>query len=316
MGTRKRVCSVVCLTYNHARFAAAALESIFAQTYRDIEIIVLDDGSTDETAAVVARVLAASPFPSQFLPQANTGNVPLNLNRALAVASGEFVTFLSLDDMFLASALAARIAPMIDDERIAFVVEATYDQIDETGRTVAHGLSVPIHAASPTGARDLLELEFSVMGVFFIQSAVFRRQVVDAVGGFDADMIGDDIILRTKIFRHMEQTPDMTFRLVPDAGMCYRMHGANIHLNTERQIRTIVQWRDRFFPGRPLSDEGIRWIEHWVRGALNDYDTKAIARLSQIAPEIKMVASRNPMTWKMYREKWKRRLFKAWGQRS
>jgi alpha-1,3-rhamnosyltransferase len=313
---RRPVCSVVCLTYNHARFAEAALQSIFAQTYRDIEIVVVDDGSTDGTAAVVARVLATSPFPSKFLTQANTGNVPLNLNRALALASGEFVTFLSLDDMLVASALAARMAPMIDDDSVAFVAEVTYDQIDETDQTLARGLSMPAHAAAPSDARDFLELEFQIMGAFFIQSAVFRRDVVDAIGGFDADLIGDDIILRTKVLRHMEQTPGLTFRLITDVGLLYRMHGANIHRNTERQIRTIVQWRDRYFPDRPLSAQGIHWIEHWVLSALNSSDTEAVARLSRIAPEIEMVAGRTPMTWKMVRRKWKRRLFKALGGKS
>lgn len=310
----KPVCSVICLTYNHARFAEAALQSIFAQTYRSIEIVVVDDGSTDETAAVVARVLATSPFPSQFVAQANTGNVPLNLNRALSLASGEFVTFLSLDDMLVASGLEARIAPMLGDDRIAFVVETNYDQIDETGRTVAQGLSMPVQAAQPVDAHDLLELEFRVMGAFFIQSTVFRRQLVVAVGGFDADLIGDDIILRTKVLQRMQQTPGMTFRLITDVGLLYRMHGGNIHHNTERQIRTIVQWRDRYFPGRPFSDVGMGWIEYWVMNAMLDSQTGAIAELSRVAPEIEMVASRTRMTWKMFRKKWKRRLFKTLGR--
>lgn len=316
MEISKPVCSVVCLTYNHARFAEAALESIFAQTCRDIEIIVIDDGSTDETAAIVARVLATSPFPSQFLTQANTGNVPLSLNRALAHATGEFVTFFSLDDMLAAPALATRMAPMIEDDRIAFVVEVTYDQIDETGRTVAQGLSMHIQAAAPASASDLLELDFRVMGAYFIQSALFRRDVVDAVGGFDADMIGDDYILRTKVCRHMEQNPGMTFRMIPDAGLRYRVHGVNLHLNVERQIRTLVQWRDRFFPGRPLPEDGIRYIEHWVQRALIDSDTEAIAKLSKVAPEIEMVASRMRGTWKITRKRWKRWIFKVLGRKS
>lgn len=310
------LCSVVCITYNHARFAEAALNSIFAQTYRDVEIVVIDDGSTDNTAAVVERALEASPFPSRLLTQKNTGKVPLNLNRALAVASGDLVAFLSLDDMFHPTALAARIAPMKEDDGIAFAADLKFDEIDDGGRTIGLGLSTPIDLERPSSAQDLLECEFRNLHSFHIQSGVFRRSVVDAVGGFDEDMIGDDIILRTKVFRHIDQTPGLTFRLIDNAGFRYRKHANNLHLNSERQIRTIVQWRDRYFPGRPLSDEGVSWIRGVVQNALIERNTEAIAALAQIAPEVEMMASQTRMTWKMHRKRLKRRLVRAFGRRA
>lgn len=268
----------------------------------------------------MTRVLARSPFPSRFLRQANTGRVAFNVNRALAQASGAYVTFLSLDDVMLRTALDGRLAPVLDDPGIAFVAETTYDQIDDSGAIVARGLPLPVHQSAPAAAHDLLEIEFARMHTFFIQGAVFRRSVVQAVGGFDDDLIGDDIILRTKVFRHLERTPGLTFRLIPQAGLRYRTHGSNLHYNTERQIRTLLQWRDRYFPGRPLSEEGIRWIERWMTLALEVNDRDGITELARTVPEVRRVADGRHLTWRQTRKRWKRRprrgLRSAFGLRS
>ena len=59
-------CSIVCVSYNHAKFAAAGLESLYDQTYRNIEIIILDDGSSDETVKLIEAALAKSQFSSKI----------------------------------------------------------------------------------------------------------------------------------------------------------------------------------------------------------------------------------------------------------
>jgi len=93
---RPRV-SVVVPAYNHARYVERAIASALAQTWRDLEIVVVDDGSSDATADVAARTLAAGARPHRMVRRANRG-APRTLNEGAALATGEYVQFLNSDD--------------------------------------------------------------------------------------------------------------------------------------------------------------------------------------------------------------------------
>jgi glycosyltransferase involved in cell wall biosynthesis len=97
--------SCIVPVYNNAQYVAEALDSIFAQTYRPLEVIVVDDGSTDDTAAVVGRYSDRV----TYIRQAN-GGPALARNRGLAAARGEFVAFLDADDWWHPEKLARQMA--------------------------------------------------------------------------------------------------------------------------------------------------------------------------------------------------------------
>ena len=91
--------SVIVPAHNHDRFVAQALRSIAGQTYRQVELVIIDDGSTDRTAEVIARELTGFPFPYRFESQSNAG-LPVTLNRAISLAQGEYLSFLASDDRY------------------------------------------------------------------------------------------------------------------------------------------------------------------------------------------------------------------------
>jgi len=101
--------AVVVPCYNHARFVTHAIESVFSQTYRQIELFVIDDGSTDGSTEIVRRALADSPFPCRFVARENRG-ATATINEAIGLSSAPFVNVLNSDDWF-------------SDDRIALMVE-------------------------------------------------------------------------------------------------------------------------------------------------------------------------------------------------
>ena len=90
--------SVVMPTYNHARFVKQAIRSVFAQSCPPLEFIVIDDGSTDETAKICETEFSAAPFPVTFLSRENRG-APATLNQAVEMAKGDFIQLLNSDDL-------------------------------------------------------------------------------------------------------------------------------------------------------------------------------------------------------------------------
>jgi glycosyltransferase involved in cell wall biosynthesis len=108
--------SVVLATYNRAEFLAPAIESVFAQTSPHLEIVVVDDGSTDGTRVLLERLTGrVTPI---FLP--HTGNPASRLNTGIRASRGALVAFLDSDDLWLPDKLERQLALLDADPRYGF----------------------------------------------------------------------------------------------------------------------------------------------------------------------------------------------------
>src|SRR4051812_16000050 len=106
--------TVVIPCYNQARFLGEAIESVLRQTHRAREVVVVDDGSTDGTAAVAAR------YPDvQLIRQPNRGLAAAR-NRGLAESRGAYLVFLDADDRLLPRALEVGLRCLMDHPLVAF----------------------------------------------------------------------------------------------------------------------------------------------------------------------------------------------------
>ena len=137
-GTADPLVTVVIPTYNQASYLREAIDSVLAQTYPAIEVIVVDDGSTDETAAVLRsygeRIRA--------IHQENHGAAHA-LNRGIREATGEFVCWLSSDDAFLPDKVALQVDAFAADPGLGLCFTG-FDTIDAAGAFRADRSDIPL----------------------------------------------------------------------------------------------------------------------------------------------------------------------------
>lgn len=283
---KQKVFSVCCLGYNHAKFIEANINAIFSSKYEAVEIIAVDDGSSDDSGKILNALKEKSKFPMKVILQENTGKLGLNLNRAIQAAQGEYITFVALDDVLNMQQIDKTLAAMNADSKLAFVAATNFDIIDAFGN-VTENRKLPIYEKTTATVDEMLDLEFCRFESFWLQGTVFRREIIDAVHGFDEDMLGDDIVLRTKILRYLKGRDDYSFKLIDAPLFCYRLHGSNVSGNTLRQIKSVTEYLDRYWPDR--ASPGI--YKEWLSYGIGVYDDETVKSL--FIPNKRLAASLN-----------------------
>jgi len=164
--------SIVIAVYNGAPTIERALASVFAQTYTDYEVIVVNDGSTDDTGAVLAHLGDRI----RLITQGNRG-LSAARNAGVRASTGEYVAFLDDDDEWMPEKLA-RCVPVLEADRDCALVYTLALKVDPQGRPMGADAR-PDGAESPT-MNEMLAHPWNVVPSQF----VVRRDVFERAGGF------------------------------------------------------------------------------------------------------------------------------------
>ena len=165
--------SILLPTYNSARFLAEAVDSVLAQTFQDFELIVIDDGSEDETDLIMEKYLRRSQARPEILYlRVPHGGVSAARNVGLRIARGEYICFLDADDQYEATKL-----------------QKEFDYLESHPESQAVFAQMKNYTDLADG--ELTELQkqvFAFEGTFsFIITAMYRKSLFDAVGPFQVD---------------------------------------------------------------------------------------------------------------------------------
>ncbi|MFT7382352.1 MAG: glycosyltransferase involved in cell wall biosynthesis [Roseivirga sp.] len=188
----KPLVSVICISYNHAPYIKEALNSVFNQTYPHLEIIVLDDGSKDESQKTIKELIQGRENITFFPHVENEGYTP-TFNQGLKHAKGEFIIDFALDDVMLPDFIeksVTRLTELGGDYGVSFS-NAQYlnAQSEVTGDHNAILRKKGLIDQIPEG--DVFEM---ILKRYFIctPTMVIRKVVFDRMGGYDEALAYED----------------------------------------------------------------------------------------------------------------------------
>jgi len=103
---------MIVLSYNHSRFILETLESVRAQTYKNTELIILDDCSSDDSVSIIERWLQENAIACTFIRHQKNQGICKSLNETLAVATGKYISMVASDDLWLPDKIARQVEIM------------------------------------------------------------------------------------------------------------------------------------------------------------------------------------------------------------
>lgn len=248
--------SIVIPTYNQDKYIRQCIDSCLNQSYKNIEIIVVDDGSTDSTP----QILSSYKDKIYLISQENQGAAKA-LNNGISKAKGYLVGWLSSDDAYLPEKTALQVAQFIHDTSLD-ISYTDYFSIDANGK-------LNKEVKSPFFDRDFLK---NLLFGNFINgsSIIMKKSAWEEVGGFNTDLIADvdgemwhKMLLIGKKFGHLQHTL-----------VYYRTHSQNQSSNEPLMrhfsdiviCNTLMNAPDHFFDGgrgkEGLYDFYVVYIKH------------------------------------------------------
>ncbi len=238
MNCRKGLVSIIIPAYNAQRYIRETIESILASSYRNIEIIVVDDGSTDETL-LIAKSFGLPVF---CFSQDNSGGCAIPRNHGISKSSGEFLCFMDADDLVTVDRLSDQVDFLERYSNVALVF-CDYRNFSDSGTyqnshfQTCPGLSeqlknnrdIVLETACPLLAQE----NFGSAGSLMVRKASLLPEFK-----FEASLKSSEDY--HFYFRLARQSP---VGIINKVGMLRRLHGDNMTRNVERMMREGIRCR-------------------------------------------------------------------------
>lgn len=185
--------SIICLSYNHEKFVTQALDSVVNQTYKNIELLIADDFSTDNSAAIIEKWLQHHPEIHFTRNSQNLGNTK-TFNSLFRKSKGEFIIDLAADDILEPECIANQLQGF-QDHQDAGLVYGNMKLIDENDKELGYYYPVneQLSAINPPNSGyvyiDILNQKHKICSV----TAMMRRTMLEELGGYDETLAFEDL---------------------------------------------------------------------------------------------------------------------------
>jgi glycosyltransferase involved in cell wall biosynthesis len=201
----KPLVSVICLCYNHRRFVREAVVSVLNQSYKNIQVIVADDASTDNSIEEINKLKAQYSTIELLLLPKNIGNCRA-FNEALKLARGEFIIDFATDDLMMLNRVEKQVAFFESLDSTVGLVYTDAEYIDEDGKFIRNHFEYLFHKGllSHVPQGDVYR---EVLTTYFIPgpTMMVRREVFAALNGYDESLSYEDFdfwVRSSRIYRY------------------------------------------------------------------------------------------------------------------
>jgi glycosyltransferase involved in cell wall biosynthesis len=261
--------SAVIIFLNAGAFLREAIDSVFAQTYRQWELLLVDDGSTDASGAIAQEYATCHPGSVRYLTHPERANRGMSASRNLGVrhAAGEYVAFLDADDVWLPSTLDDQVAILDAHPEAALVYGALQYWFSWTGdpadrdRDYVENLGVP----PDTIVKPPRLLPLFLQDRAAVPSGLLvRRAVVAAVGGFEESFRGEyeDQVFCAKVcaISPVFASRKTWYRYRQHAASCVARGLGSGQTNEARVV--FLRWLGAYLSERGIDDVSVWWALH------------------------------------------------------
>lgn len=188
--------SVICLNYNHSEFVIECLDSIVNQSYTNIEIIIVDDCSSDDSVFVIEKWIEKNKVNLFIKNDVNCGNTK-SFNSALKIASGDYVIDLAADDVLMPNCVALQIDKF---QNSAFanlgIVYGNAEIIDEKGNHISYYFDVNSnlkHTEERESGNEYLRIITGGKNAMCTVSSMIKKELYDKLKGYDETLAYEDL---------------------------------------------------------------------------------------------------------------------------
>lgn len=241
--------SVIIPSYNHEKYIENCIKSVKDQTYKKIQLIIVDDGSTDNSVNLINKCIEDIEFQTVFIKKKNEG-LTKTLNRGLENIKGEYICFLASDDIWASDKIMKQVLFMMKNPRVGLVftdalfikkniiTSIKYSKYKTKLRTMFNNNRV----------HDNLYYTLLVDNIIPSGSVMIKANLLSEIGNFDENLSSEDFDFWLRVAK------SHSIGYIDEPLFYYRLHDSNLSKNSVKMIIATYQTLKKQFDEVPLKN--------------------------------------------------------------
>ncbi|UPQ81328.1 glycosyltransferase family 2 protein [Pseudomonas knackmussii] len=249
--------TVVIPSYNHESYIGECLAAASKIKLENLKILVIDDGSTDQTASLVKGFIEKNKAINIGLIEKKNSGLVSSLNLALQVVETEYIYICASDDVPDFIGVEKCYSILLRHKKLGFCIGGATNFNDQSGEiSNTYGKQhIAFFSTDFSSNEDVLFLKYPAP--LLLQSTVFKKSALIGIGGWDETLKWDDYPVFVKLLKKYKYGLDRDFVFVPDINVVrYRHHGNNTYSNVSNQFFMVQQAMSKL-AGQRIKDKAI-----------------------------------------------------------